>query len=198
MKTVIYRGEVGPIEFADDTFRGCDQLRLICVPPKFNDETFCGLGQFCRHDSCESFLHNHCFEPLCSDRTPSMVERENATEWERKSTDCYKYQCHNESGPIYWNYCNKADEICENGQCIAKEKDLTSPTVEIELEGPDLTNFNMSEIQAVISNLTNIEADELRIRVETNDKDEIVRIIIIVHDETKAIDIRDTIDQCRN
>ena len=44
----------------------------------------------------------------------------------------------------------------------------------------------MSEIQSTISNLTNIEMDKIRIRVELNDNDEVIHIIVIVDDETTA------------
>ena len=66
--------------------------------------------------------------------------------------------------------------------------------VEIDVEGIDITNLNMTEIQNVISNLTDIETDKLRIRVDMNEEDEVVHILVIVDDETTA----DTVNKSIN
>ena len=42
------------------------------------------------------------------------------------------------------------------------------------------------DVQNTISNLTNIETFKLRICVDMNDQDEIVRILVIVNDERTA------------
>ena len=45
-----------------------------------------------------------------------MDKRDNSTEWESKSNACYEYQCHNDSGAIYWKECNNTDNterVCE-------------------------------------------------------------------------------------
>ena len=72
-------------------------------------------------------------------------------------------------------------------------------SVEIEVDGLDLTELNMTEIQITISNLTGIETDKLRIRVDINDKNDIVHIIVIVDDEETAdrisTSINDAIDE---
>ena len=65
--------------------------------------------------------------------------------------------------------------------------------VEIDVDGIDLTNLNMTEIQSTISNLTNIETDKLRIRVDINDNDKVVHIIVIVDDKSTADIIKDKI-----
>ena len=62
----------------------------------------------------------------------------------------------------------------------------------------DVTNLNMTEIQSTISDLTNIEPDKLRIRVDINDKDEVIHIIVIVDDMTRAKLIKDAIEKCAN
>ena len=67
-------------------------------------------------------------------------------------------------------------------------------SVEIEVERMDMTGLNLTEIQSVISNITGIEADKLRIRVETKDYNEVIRIIVIVDDEETAEKIRDKIN----
>ena len=111
---------------------------------------------------------------------------------ESKTTGCYEFQCHNDSGPIYWKQCNKTDEVCENDQCVVKEEVTCS--VVIEGDGIDTSDLNMTEIQSTISDLTGIEEDKLRIRFETNDNDEVIRIIVIVDDEGTAEKISTSIN----
>ena len=128
-------------------------------------------------------------------------KRENATIWEDKSNGCYEFKCHNESGPIYWKQCNSTDKIervCENNQCINKEEMMFF--VEIDVEGIHLSNLNMTEIQHTISNLTDIEADKLRIRVDINEQDEVNVILIIVDDRYSAEKITKLINDnnCNN
>ena len=50
----------------------------------------------------------------------------------------------------------------------------------------DVIILNVPEIKSTISDLTNIKADKLRIRVDINEKDEVVQITVIVDDRTTA------------
>ena len=196
LTSVIYLGTNDPEGVgAKDVFSGCEHLRFVCVPFEYDSSTFCGLDQFCKHESCESFLHNQCYEPVCDNGVITMEKRDNASEWENRTTGCYEFQCHNESGPIYWKQCNKTNEICENGQCVMEEE--VTHSVVIEIETTDVIDFSMTEIQNTISNLTGIEEDRIRIRVITNDENEIVKIVVVVDDETTAEEIKRRIDQCK-
>ena len=130
-----------------------------------------------------------------TDNTISLEKRENATIWESKTTGCYEFQCHNDSGPIYWKQCNKTDEVCENDKCVVAKEELPY-YVEIEVEGINVTDLNMTEIQNTISDLIDMEVDEIRIRVETND--EVIRIIVIVNDEKTAEEISNSINAVIN
>jgi len=203
LETVIYHGSNDPKNRSSIFGR---ELKFVCVPSSYNNNSFCGLTRFCKHESCESFLYNQCFEPVCiDDGTITMKKRENATEWESKSNGCYEYQCDNESGPIYWKECNSSEgteRVCENDRCIKieSEKEKKLFHVEIELTGLDLTNFNGTEFQVSLSNLANIEAEKLRIRVNMNEKDEVIHIIVVVNDKTTADIISDKINEleCNN
>ena len=42
--------------------------------------------------------------------------------------------------------------------------------LEVSPSDMDITDLNMTEIQSIISNLTGIEADKLKIRVDLNEK----------------------------
>ena len=119
--------------------------------------------------------------------------------WKSKSNGCCEYQCHNDSEPIYWKKCGnteKTQRLYENEQCIDNEE--TMIYVDIEVEGIDLSNLNMSEIRSIISNLTNIEATKLRIRVDLNENDEVITIIVIVDDKTTAENIKNKINTAIN
>ena len=67
-------------------------------------------------------------------------------------------------------------------------------TVVIEVEEMNVSSFDMREIQNIISDLTNIEAERIRIRFDTNDKNEITHIIVIVDDKTTAERVRNMIN----
>ena len=197
LTSVVYLGSKE--QNVTDIFRRCDQLKFVCVASKYTSSSFCGLDQFCKHESCESFIHdsNQCYEPLCKNGNITMEKRENATEWENRSTGCYEFECDYESGPIFWNNCTDTDHVCENDMCVMKEDDV-SHTVVIEVEEIQLLDLKMNEIQDTISNLTSIEADKLRIRVDTNEKNEIIRLIVIVDDEETAIIVNEKVNQCAN
>jgi len=112
-----------------NAFSGCDQLKFVCVPPAYDSDSFCGLNPLCKNESCESFVQNQCFAPVCNNDTISMTKRKSAIEWENKTNACYEYQCVNDSGPIYWSQCNSTEEIkreCRNDQCIVIEQEASS------------------------------------------------------------------------
>ena len=54
---------------------------------------------------------------------------------------------------------------------------------------------NMTEILSAISNLANFDPAQIRIRFVTNDKDEVVQILVIVNDETIAKNINSEINK---
>ena len=199
LTSVIYLGSKDPIRVnTKDIFTGCDQLKFVCVSSSYNSNSFCGLNQFCKHKTCESFLHNQCYEnPVCNFRnnTISMEKREKATIWESKSTGCYEFQCDFNHGPIYWKQCNKTDEVCEDDECVVVSENVTH-YVEIEIDGINMTDLNMTEIQTTISDLTGIETDDIIIHVDTNENNEVIRIIVLVDDEDSAIIVSDKINQC--
>ena len=105
---------------------------------------------------------------------------------------CYENQCHNESGPVYWNQCNETSEVCENDQCVVWQKVVYSVVIELE-EGIDVSELSMSEIRSATSVLAHVEENKVRIRVEVNEKNEIIRIIVTLSDKTTAENIKNII-----
>ena len=103
LESVVYHGTNDPLEQNEkEVFSGCNQLIFVCVPSSYSYNSFCNVSQICKHETCESFLHNQCFEdPVCNDNgTITMKKRENATIWEHQSNPCYDYKCHNDSGAL--------------------------------------------------------------------------------------------------
>jgi hypothetical protein len=148
---------------------------------------------------------NECYEYVCDNETGEAKsgKREDATKWENRNNECYEYQCHNESGLIYWKQCNDTDKIervCENDQCIEidPKKEEEEFIVEIEVKEIDLTNLNMTEIRTTISDLTSIDINKLRIRVDLNENDEVVHILVIVDDKRTADNIKDKVNVAIN
>ena len=192
-----FLGSINP--GSQTVFERCDQLSFVCVPHSFNSTSFCGLTHFCRHESCESFVHNHCYEnPVCSDGSNiSMNKRENATIWESKISECYDFQCNNDTGPVYLRKCNIIEQVCNNGTCyyVEPNSDNEGFVVEIEVEGIDAIDLNITEIRNEISTLANIEADSFRIRVYVDENDQVSSILIIVNDEPTAKNIQQEIDE---
>ena len=92
MASVVYLGSNDPVQQnAINIFKDCDQLTFMCVPSNYDSSLFCGLNSYCKHEACESFLRNHCYEPVCNNSMISMAKRENVTIWERKSSDCLNF-----------------------------------------------------------------------------------------------------------
>ena len=69
--------------------------------------------------------------------------------------------------------------------------------MEIEVEGMNLSSTNLTEIQMAISTLTDIESSGLRIRVDTDENNGIVRVIVVVDDESDAKIIADKINDIK-
>ena len=188
LTSVIYLGSNDPDSSGDSSLNQSKNLKFVCVSASYNNNSFCGFNHFCKHESCDSFLRyaNQCYEPVCNENNAISIERRNnATKWESRSNGCYEFHCYNDSGPIYWKNCNRTGEICENGQCVSEKEEVTY-SVEIDVDRLNVTDINMNELQDTISNLTNVEEDKIRIQVDTNDNDEIVRIIVTVVDDDEA------------
>jgi len=192
VKSMIYHG------YSDPGGSGCDYADFVCVPDNYSSSSFCGINNFCRSDSCESITRNKCYTPVCENSTIVQTKRKNATQWENRTNGCFKFECTFDYGPVYWKDCNSTEtteRVCEDDQCkVIETNKKDQVVVEIEVEGIDVTTTNITEIRSILSNLTNITVDELIIRAEINDKNEIVRIIVLVDNENTAEIISSTIN----
>ena len=203
LHSVVYRGSANPAQNPSSSFDRLSEASFVCVPKSYSSRSFCGLTTFCKHESCESFLHNQCFEPVCeASNTITMIKRKNATEWENRTNGCVDYKCFIDNGAVFWRKCNSTEKIkrvCEEDQCkvVEGDKEKETITIEIEVEGLDAANFNASEVQIVLSNLTNIEADKLRIQAEINDKNQVVRVVVVVEDQNTAEVISEAVNEIK-
>jgi len=66
--------------------------------------------------------------------------------------------------------------------------------VEIEVIGINVTDLNMTQIRSELSNLTNINEDDLRIRVNVDENDNVVSIIVFTTNRTTADTIGDAVN----
>lgn len=113
------------------------------------------------------------------------------------SCSSFELRCDNETGPIYIE-CNDTGQFCENDACATKKEEETHSVI-IEIDEIKLIDLNMTDIQKTLSDLTDIEADKIRIRVVPNRDNAITHIIVTVDDETTAeyikVSINDAIKQ---
>ena len=196
ISTVFYYGYK---EFTTNAFTDCP-INTICVPPGYNFTTIWGLSVTSNSSVCQSFqeLNNICFIPIYEDDGFIMKKRKNATEWEKQSNGCIKYECDNESGFVSWSICNSSDGI--NRLCLNNDKCVLSNEipedkkayVEIEVnDGVKVTDINITEIIDTINILCNISSAEIAIGYENDDYGNIIRVMIYIDDENKANDIAD-------
>jgi len=84
-----------------DAFQSCSSLKNVCVPPDYDSESFCGAVVSKTSQICIDYqnLFNHCSKAVFVDNGFAQVKRENASEWERKTTLCIEYTCVDDFGP---------------------------------------------------------------------------------------------------
>jgi len=194
---ITYLGSSDP-KNGKNIFKGCDNLKLVCIEQNYTSTSFCGLDSICKSDSCKSVSNGPCYQPACVNGVIEMQKRENASTWEQKSTPCYEFLCSRKDGPIFWKECNSSDtkHVCETDQCIdvSSEKEVMY-AVQIDVEGMGVPDMNMTEIREIVSDISNVEALELKIRANINDKSNVVDIIVIVENESVAKIVKNAINR---
>jgi len=99
-----------------------------------------------------------------------------------------------------WNTCvSKKDNrvLCMNGECVKYEQ-LNSSEWRIELFVEDLTydEISVDKFKDTISEATGIDKSVLDVLVETNERDEIDVVVILVNDEDTAHSIANILEMC--
>jgi len=176
---------------------------VICVPMNYSSSSFCRKYDV-KVDSCEKFVaqHNQCYEVLeWQAEEITVKKRANATLWEKKTNNCFEYQCKNESGRIAWSKCNSTDAVqrmCINNKCVS-ENDASSGdkwTVELDVDiNPN--DYDQEELAGILANETGIEGIAKYIGTITIDKTgNIVKIVVYVDKEDQAKAISNFAGRC--
>jgi len=194
--SVSYEGNSNPSPSGyEGIFSGCDSLHHICVPKNYynDNKRFCGNPFYCATDSCESlqFESDHCYEEKCLYGDKITLERENATEWKKKSSACVEYICDKDKGAIMRRVCNK-EYICMNDGCLPRNYQKYS--VEIEFDNLTANDVNSKDIYVEIEHVTGI--DQIEVGLELSEDAHIIHIIVIVEDKESGNKIANVLNQC--
>ena len=210
LSSVTYLGDSPPDCSATNTFVFCDALLNACIPINYNSQVFCGVTAYSQSPSFEQIrgLNNECNQVfVCSETNYTVQKRENATDWEGQSNECFEYRCDPAYGPVRNNQCNNSDginRVCTtDNKCEERESFRQEWIVVIELNSTNFDEMNSTELIETISNISGVDPDTIKIGVEMDDHGKIVRIIVFVSNQQTAEAIIKAInameeDECQN
>jgi len=182
---------------------------MICVPPDYEYDTFCGKT-VSDSDVCADFkkLFNHCFKGTFSDGEFSQKMRKNTTDWIERTNGCMRYECNDKIGKVSWSMCNSTDEetrMCIDGQCHVEDKeamveDGKTWSVEIDMSDADVKpeDLDLVEVKTNISELTGVDSEDIVLAVEVDDSGKLVRVVVYVKDEETATIVADKVKDVAN
>jgi len=173
---------------------------LVCVPMKYNSTNFCAKYNV-KVSSCEAFVaqHNQCYQVLewqAADIT--VKKRANASLWEKKSNNCFEYECLNTSGKFAWSKCNSTGDIrrmCIDNECVTEEgesfnRDKWGVEIDVNITPNEL---DLDELSELLSNATGKHG--VKIGTESvSTTGNVVRIVVFVDDPDVANTIAKTIE----
>jgi len=184
--SVNYLGSNNP-SYSSKTFYNCKSLELICVPLDYSSDNFCDNIQLCKSDSYDTIRSriNHCYTitPYYEQRQCMRVNRYNATQWMRRSNDCFNYTCDNEKGPIIESIC---ENMCiDDKKCFSKESNTDKTwQVDIEIDNSNRTSITYDDIVSELKNLTGI--NDIIVTMNYEEEGSIIHIIVYVNDKKTA------------
>ena len=200
LMNVTYEGITDPSDL-DGTFDFCDSLHFICVPEGYKNESFCKVTALAHGTSECKELHsqeNECYEVFVrDDRILDVHEKEEASLWKNRTTDCLYYYCDNESGLKVGNNCSQ-NEICLNDFCVSNETLDEMIYVMIFLDEHDKKRgVDSVDVAMNLSNLIKKVINSSSIGIEYDDEGYIICIIIAVSDENEAKIITERMKELR-
>jgi len=139
---------------------------------------------------------NQCYEAAIEKGVWILRKRSNATVWEDLISECFVYECNIEKGPVFWSMCNSTSEetkMCEGGKCITVDNNEEADSVVIILENATTADLNLTEFRNTVEVVTGINTQDLTIRSEITEGGNVVRIVVIVGDESTAQIIADAL-----
>jgi len=169
------------------------RVEVVCVPMNYNSSRFCEVYHV-KVPSCEEFVsqQNQCFEVLeWQAEEITVKKRANATLWEKKTDNCFEYQCSNTSGGIAWSKCNSTDDVhrlCINNKCVEEKDGLNKDKWGVEMSvniTPD--ELDMKNLIEVLNRVTGLSGNDILIGTEYEETTgAVVKIVIYVDDEDVA------------
>lgn len=194
MAYVNYLGSTEP-EFPDPS-SAFVSVDVVCVPKNYTSESFCRRYSV-KVDSCEEFVaqHNQCYEVLeWQAQEITVKKRANATLWDKKTNNCFEYQCFNATGGKAWSKCNSTNDehwMCADNSCVREEEAIKKDKYAVEMSyniAP--SEYDVEELTLVLVNITGLQDDELSIASEaTESTGNVIRVVVFVDDEESANDI---------
>ena len=192
--SVLYQGYSDPEEFYGTTFNTCKALELVCVPPNYTADKFCGRTDLYKSDSCEevSAQINRCFGVSVDEGDGSVViaQRENSTAWVNQTNGCMNFTCDNKTGPAALAICKSDDEVnrmCVDGACVEERaKEEIAWIVEIDIEKTDAAEVNTTELKAEISDMCHLDPERITIATEVDENGQVVRVLVFVDSKDSA------------
>jgi len=174
-------------------------MDFACVPLNYSSKSFCGK-YFVRVSSCEEFAaqDNQCYVVVeWQSEEISVKKRANASLWEKKTNNCFEYQCVNSSGGIAWSKCNSTNDIhrmCIDNECVTETDSLNKDKWGVELRvNVTASEFDLEEFTLLLENITG--KHDLTVGTEATETTGcVVRIVVFVDDEDDASTILNAID----
>jgi len=166
---------------------------VVCVPTNYSSDTFCGAYKV-RVSSCEEFVQqqNQCYEVLeWQAEEITVKKRANATIWEKKTNNCFEYQCLNATGGFAWSKCNSTDEthrMCVDNSCVEESEALNTEKWAVEILVDIRPNdFDIDNVTMMLSNATGILQAQMSIGTESvQNTGFVVRVVVFVDTQESA------------
>lgn len=184
-------------------FSDSPSLTTVCVPHNYQSPTFCGKTINSTLETCQVFqkMFNDCFKGACVDGKLVYEKRENATDWEKQTNSCVKYQC-STNGPVAWSLCNSSDDttkMCLKDQCVTKQSSNNQVYVKAEMNyGVSVLDIKTDEILKSLKEQCQIQTDGITVGWETDKQGYVSYITFYLKDfETGKNIVSKVLDVCK-
>ena len=187
-----YQGTNTPV-CPDDVFQSSNSLRFVYVFEDYPSNGFCGKSVVLIPNSVR---FNQCFDYDVDENGNIIVwKRSDVIDMEKHSNGCVEYKCVNETGIVSHGLCKEGEYVCVGSACVKKDDYLDEGiSIEIEFDGIDSADFNTSEFLDILSNLSGVSVDDMKIAVETDEDGRIVSVVVTVNDKNDAKVVVDAIN----
>jgi len=198
LESIDYRGLRNPCDkVKNHTLEGCPNLKIICLDKQFDDydAAFCGSLDICWGSSVDdiNLQSNACIEEFCYNGFKILRERDNATQWRKKSNACVDFECDAVAGPVQWSMCNKTESanfMCMNDGCILRDQPIV---VEIDMDNIQASEFDVDLLIIEIKACTGVEVT--KVGYELGDQAFVVRVVVVIEDEDTGNTIANAVNK---